>query len=420
MNKIYLLFNKKYIFIILHFIDNNNHFYINDEFYNFEIINKNKLKTIDKNKDITYFYTNDSFLYYENIHLKNFIYKINLIYNNSIENVIINFKNNKIILFSIKKEGLFKLDKDILIITWQIDNNSLIKEEVFIKHDDINFLINNYQNRINSNVNSDIINKNKTNIYKYIKKHNTYIFIHVCFSENGIKIMNEQINTILQSDIYNYIDKIYLCIVGAENNDEVKKNFLYDNDKIEIYYIDSNKYVFELRTINEIQIFCGEKYKLNEECYILYIHTKGVRNAGNYNVIKSWRKMMEYFLIVKGIICLEELENYDTIGNNLINQNCENFDKVCVNKKHSYHYSGNFWWSKSSYIQTLDKLDLSNIKLDKEYIYRYKAENWILSSVKLFKAGILYQDYTNLHPYHRYIFEDYKYYDIFVKNILLF
>ena len=45
---------------------------------------------------------------------------------------------------------------------------------------------------------------------------------------------------------------------------------------------------------------------------------------------------------------------------------------------------------------------------------RYKAENWILSSYPNANIGILFQDNTNTHPYHRYVFNYY----INMKNII--
>jgi hypothetical protein len=391
MNEIYLIFEEKYIFVILEFIDKNNHVLINNIKYKFEIISKNKLK-INNEKEIYYFYTYDSFLYFNNIFMKNFIYKINLIDNTWYDNAIINFKNNIIIQISNKKKGYFILDNNDLLIKW--DNN---KKDNFIKYDEITFINNNYNHikLLNNNIN------NMTNICKIV------VFIHVCYSENGLLIMNNQIEYIIKSKLFDYIDIINICIVGLKENIEI------NYPKVNIYYFDENPYLYELRTINEIHKFSI----LNKDTYILYLHTKGVRKAGNDEVIKSWRKMMEYFLIEKGLLCIQGLNYFDVIGNNIINQICDNIENVQVNKNHCYHFSGNFWWSKSSYIKKLDKLDLDNF--DKNHSYRYKAENWILSYKNDIKIGFIYQDNTNLHPYHRFIFNNYKNEKSFIKEKIL-
>ena len=115
---------------------------------------------------------------------------------------------------------------------------------------------------------------------------------------------------------------------------------------------------------------------------------------------------MEYFVIGCYLECIKNLNIYDTIGCNIVNMFCYDKDKVAVNKEHTVHYSGNFWWSKKSYINTLPYLD---IDLSTESVNtRYRAENWILSNYPDAKIGVIFQDDTNTHPYHRYVFEYYK------------
>ena len=111
MNEIYLIINEAYFFGILEFIDKNNHIFINNIKYNFKIITKNKLKLTNGNI-IQYLYTYDSFLYFDNIFIRNFIYKMDLIYNDGIDNIILNFKNNEIIRINNRNNGLFKLENN--------------------------------------------------------------------------------------------------------------------------------------------------------------------------------------------------------------------------------------------------------------------------------------------------------------------
>jgi hypothetical protein len=74
--------------------------------------------------------------------------------------------------------------------------------------------------------------------------------------------------------------------------------------------------------------------------------------------INDWRKFMEFFNLIKKDDCLKILDKYDTCGVNLTDQPYK-------------HYSGNFWWSKSSYICTLPDFNSINIS------YRWNAEFWI-------------------------------------------
>lgn len=71
--------------------------------------------------------------------------------------------------------------------------------------------------------------------------------------------------------------------------------------------------------------------------------------------------MMLYFLVEKYDECINQLnKNYDTVGCNYL----------FATHAYPMHYSGNFWWSKSSYINKLHLLDETNV--DKEY-----AEFWL-------------------------------------------
>ena len=68
---------------------------------------------------------------------------------------------------------------------------------------------------------------------------------------------------------------------------------------------------------------------------------------------------------------------------------------------------------KKSYITKLKNLDIDYS--DNSKFTRYRAENWILSNDEC-KIGVLFQDYTNTHPYHRYIFDKYRDEIVILKN----
>ena len=126
--------------------------------------------------------------------------------------------------------------------------------------------------------------------------------------------------------------------------------------------------------------------------------------------------MMQYFLIEKNDDCIKNLTKYDILGNNLVNLYCYEKDNISINKLHTLHYSGNFWWSKKTYI---DKLPyLMNDFTNKSINTRYRAENWICSNYPDAKIGIIFQDDTNTHPYHRYVFPYYKILKFYIKDII--
>ena len=391
MNKIYIVDYLDDYEVDLNF--KNNNFCHNNIFYNFNIISIDKIIIYKDDKEETY-YTEDSYIYYINFDLKNKIRKFFLIHNEWYDQIIINYDKNILKRFNFNNEcGIFNIENEKLIIEWNYWG-----KEIFIKYDNYTYIKEEYVNKNNIN---QIININNIPIH---------IFIHVCMIENWKDIFNDQINTIKKSGLYDICEKIHIGLLGDINN---YNDIIFNDNKFNILYIDTRIDLYEINTINFIKYFCS---KINHEIYILYIHTKGVRKAGNEDVTISWRKMMEYFLIEKFEHCINNLDVCDTIGNNIVNLHCCDINEVCVNKNHSYHYSGNFWWSKKSYI---DKLVFLNLDLSISSINsRYIAENWILSEYPNAIIGYIFQDDTNTHPYHRYVFDYYKNMKIIIKKLV--
>jgi len=390
MNKIYIIDDNYQEEVILNFEKNT--FNIQDISYKFEIISKDKLLIFWTDSKEVY-YTRDSYLYFldTKYYLRFIIKKIFLINNDWNDQAIINLDTKKLNRIKYNDQfGKFSInhDNDKLFINWDrwgVEN--------YIKNDEYTYISENY----------NILKKNILNIIPEI-----HIFIHICAIYNWKNIFSEQINTIKKTGLYDIITKIHLGILGEIN---IIKNDIFNDIKFNILYIDTRSELYEIHTINFIKSFCSN---INNEIYILYIHTKGVRKAGNESVIESWREMMEYFLINNYKECIDNLDYFDSIGNNLVNLYCSEVKDISINKNHTYHYSGNFWWSKKSYI---DKLDYISLDLTKNSINtRYKAENWILSLYPECKIGILFQDDTNTHPYHRYIFDYYKDLKIIIKE----
>lgn len=383
MNNIYIVNKKFNCLISLNFKTDT---YIKDEnTYKFEIINKNKI-LLDSDE----YYTNNSYLYFSNIELENNVKMVYLINSSWIDQILI-FKDTydiKRIKHTEQKGNIIENNEHSIKINWFSWD-----PEIYNKIDDYTYIVNNY----------------KYSLIKIFKKIEVpiHIFIHICTIENWKDIFIELIECIKKSGLYDITVKIHLGILGNFN---VINDPIFNDNKFNILYIDTRYSLYENHTINFIKYFCSN---IDHEIYVLYIHTKGVRKAGNINVTKSWREMMEYFLINKYIECLNYLELYDTLGNNIIDLRCVN-ENVFIDKNHSLHYSGNFWWSKKSYIDKLSfiDLDLSSNSINSRYI----AENWILSNYPNCNIGIIYQDNTNTHPYHRYVFDYYKKMSFIVKK----
>jgi len=391
MNNIYIINDDFHFVIELNFTNNsfkNNNFNDYKEIHTFEIISKEKItiywNKLDDNILEEDYYTNDSYIYYKD-NIKNNFKKIFLIHNEWNDQALLNLENNKINRIKHQDQyGIFNFDEENkLIINWNYWG-----KEIYNSNDDYNYYQENYNNIVNNSIELDC---------------KIHIFIHITLIEDWLYIFNELIDIIKSSGLYDKVEKIHLGILSDlkfffENN-------IFDDAKFDILYVDSKLELYEIHTINHIKNFCANNDD-DDEIYILYIHTKGVRNAGNKEVTKSWRSMMTYFLIEKHNECLNYLEHYDTLGNNIVNLFCDDSKLNAVNENHNIHYSGNFWWSKKSYINKLNYLELD---MSKQSIKtRYKAENWICSKYPDALIGIIFQDDTNTHPYHRYVFDYYK------------
>lgn len=379
MNNIYVITNNFSFEVTLNF--KNNTFIKDNISYNFTIVEKDKLNIVWTDSDNETFYTDDSYLYYSENVTDKYIKKFFLIHKEWRDQVVINLK--ELTLKRIKNNdqyGSIILEDNKIIVDWNFWG-----KEIFIKKDAYTFVEEEYNNEELSIISEEIP---------------IYIFIHICCINDWKNIFNEQIYTLKCSGLYEKAKCIYLGILCEIN---VTNMEIFNDPKFHIMYIDQRFSLYETHTINYIKYICDNT---NHEINILYIHTKGVRQAGNSIVTESWRNMMEFFLIDNYKICLANLSKFDTVGINAVNLHCTNIDEISINKDHTYHYSGNFWWTKKSHI---DKLEYIELDLTKNSINtRYKAENWILSQYPDMNCGIIFQDDTNTHPYHRYVFDYYK------------
>jgi hypothetical protein len=125
----------------------------------------------------------------------------------------------------------------------------------------------------------------------------------------------------------------------------------------------SNVEIPTQRLINQLAQHWKQGYDYVDNHYdthILYLHTKGVSYKEIYPQIEDWRNMMLYFLVERYKSCYHLLasDEIDCIGNNF---------KSVPRKL----FSGNFWWSKASYLSQLPELIYGKVG-------KYEAESWIL------------------------------------------
>lgn len=153
---------------------------------------------------------------------------------------------------------------------------------------------------------------------------------------------NKTYSKIKETGLLHKIGSIFVVCVGDEKKEGAE--YFAHYDKVNTYINDDS--TSELSTLTMLWEFCTKN-----DSRVLYLHSKGVTRLNNDNV-NSWVSYMEYFCIDRHEECLDILNKYDTCG-------------VSFADTPMKHYSGNFWWSKSSYIRTRNKyneMQSSNIR----------------------------------------------------------
>jgi len=108
--------------------------------------------------------------------------------------------------------------------------------------------------------------------------------------------------------------------------------------------------------------------KLHHDTPILYFHSKGATNSFIPSVV-TWRKFITHHCVERWIDAISLLESSDI---------------VAVEDKMN-PISGNFWWSKASYVSLLPDPIPSNLYVEDSRFhptgasYRYAFEKWVLT-----------------------------------------
>ena len=185
------------------------------------------------------------------------------------------------------------------------------------------------------------------------------IFYHMFCRNDYIKRFNKTYNKIVESGLIDNIDAINVVYVGGECDSEIKK------PNVNIIKGETPNAKGEMDTLRHLWDFCQDN-----ECNVLYLHSKGTSKPHNQNV-NDWVDLMEYFLIERYSECLEHLKEHDSCGVNL------KFFPMP-------HYAGNFWWATSTFIKSRDRFDhLKNSRFEPNTgrsVERYYCELWLLDT----------------------------------------
>ena len=222
---------------------------------------------------------------------------------------------------------------------------------------------------------SILIKKYNTIQENYINEIPIIIYYHIAEIGEWEKIVIEQLNLIESSGLYKICKEIRIGFLGNKNN--VLK---FIHDKVKLVYHSENLKEYEHPTINSLLYFSNQCKRVN---YILYIHNKGSTFNDNVHV-HNWRKMMMYYVVDNYEKCLYYLQEYDTVGCNLLQSRY--YQCKIQDETHNFHYSGNFWWSKTPYLKQLPYIIYRGCD---SHTYRYLAESWILYKLPNLKCLII-------------------------------
>lgn len=137
--------------------------------------------------------------------------------------------------------------------------------------------------------------------------------------------------------------------------------------------------VYELPTLARLAAFCRRQ----PEARVFYLHNKGSTHgqptAPHFLPVLDWRQYLEHFVVVRHRECLHAMDvgGFDTCGVNL-------------HPHPAPHYSGNMWWARCSFINTLPPvaaLDASD---------RFAAEFW-MAQAPAWRAKVCFNTTHNMY-----------------------
>lgn len=233
---------------------------------------------------------------------------------------------------------------------------------------------------------------------------NIEVFYHLCIPDNNQSInwiwwVDSQLSLIERSHLSDY-SNVNMCITmpydwahyemipyvkvsdgstctfGEYVQDYIQLKYPFVNILEIRHSIDTN--IYEGQTLSRIKQFCDNDDK---DSYILYFHSKGTFNLF-HNVVyrKVWKDFVDHHIVYEWNDCVKHLFKNDVVGVSDISLlNKTEFRRRC---------SANYWWSKSSYIKTLEDPLKPSLYLSPHLAhmfegndgYRFAFEFWVHSN----------------------------------------
>ena len=188
---------------------------------------------------------------------------------------------------------------------------------------------------------------------------------------------------IRDSGLYDKVKEIRCGVLGAYGDTTV-----FDDPKIVIAGRSADLQLYETSTLNLLH-----EHAQQEEFRVLYLHTKGVSHplgTRHHDNVSDWVNYLCHFNISQHETCLEYLRTHDGVG---VNLQGEVFPDTL-------HYSGNFWWSKSQYLRTLEPCVRSSHNAPEFWLTETRKGSYM----SLWTSGV--NHYDDPYPASRYVREE--------------
>ena len=222
------------------------------------------------------------------------------------------------------------------------------------------------------------------------------IFIHAAVLDKCKERLLQYLDVIYNSGLIDSSEYIFICFVGELPNsvdlDDIQKYNYRQN--IHILNVSNNLQSYELPTLDYMYTFCRNSPDYN----ILYLHTKNVGKERN-QCIEDQIEYMLHFNVTRWEECVNKLTEYQTCG-------------VDLRDYPTLHYSGNFWWAKSTHINSLPSpTDFNDLEKYPNPLnsLRHNQEFWICYDKQVnlhnsfWDCGInCYERHLHLYPKEKY------------------
>ena len=231
-----------------------------------------------------------------------------------------------------------------------------------------------------------------------------YAYYHMYLTDDAAawsSFLLENFKRMEDHGLLDELEKVYLVVVGKPNNVGLAAGLAktlsnkYEiiayqdtfNSDSDLSCLDDDKSEKAKNQVNEnVTVKLLYDHARREDAYFLYNHSKGISSferilkTGDFNRFINyyyWKEYLSWAVIDKWKDCLVALSHYDVSGTNYFSTP-------------EKHYSGNFWWSKSSHLITLPDpatnewwFDMQRDHWDhhlRNSSVRFKDEMWVCSN----------------------------------------